>query len=61
MRVRMMRLLPGLADATGRGLRLLPGVAGALLLSGAAWMLTPVAGLAVAGVFLLAVDWRLSR
>lgn len=47
-----------LATAAGWALRMLPGVAGALLLSAAAWLIYVPAGLAVAGVFCLAADWR---
>ncbi|MFD7791022.1 hypothetical protein [Streptomyces sp. NPDC059759] len=47
-----------LASASGWVLRHLPGLAGAGLLSAAAWSIYAPAGLAVAGVFCLAVDWR---
>ncbi len=58
---RLARAVPALAGAAGRVLRVLPGIAGAALVSTAAWMLTPIFGLAVAGGFLLVVDWRLTR
>ncbi|WP_326786454.1 hypothetical protein [Streptomyces sp. NBC_00151] len=47
-----------LATAAGWSLRHLPGAAGALLLSAAAWLIYVPAGLAVAGMFCLAADWR---
>ncbi|MET7779573.1 hypothetical protein ABZU94_29755 [Streptomyces mirabilis] len=47
-----------LAAACGWAAARLPGVAGAALVSAAAWLVYVPAGLAVGGVFLLAADWR---
>jgi len=47
-----------LAAACGWAAARLPGVAGALLVSAAAWLVYVPAGLAVAGAFCLAADWR---
>jgi hypothetical protein len=50
-----------LASAAGRVVRWLPGAAGAALISWAALMVYVPAGLAVAGAFCLAADWRATR
>jgi len=47
-----------LAAACGWAAARLPGAAGAALVSAAAWLVYVPAGLAVAGAFLLAADWR---
>ncbi|MFE6482404.1 hypothetical protein ACFVGN_05615 [Streptomyces sp. NPDC057757] len=52
------KVVGALAAAAGWTLRYLPSVAGAVLLSAAAWMVYVPAGLAVAGVFCLVADWR---
>lgn len=49
-----------LAAFAGTALRLLPGLAGAALVSLAAWLVFPPAGIALAGLFLLLVDRRLA-
>lgn len=50
-----------LASAVGWTARRVPGLAGAGLLSWAAWQVYAPAGLAVAGAFCLWADWRGSR
>ncbi|MFE2041667.1 hypothetical protein ACFXAZ_12185 [Streptomyces sp. NPDC059477] len=52
------KLLGSVASAAGWTARYLPGVAGAVLASAAAWLVYVPAGLAVAGVFCLLADWR---
>lgn len=52
------RVVGALAAAAGWTLRMLPSTAGAVLLSAAAWLIYVPAGLAVAGAFCLAADWR---
>ncbi|MFE2132243.1 hypothetical protein ACFW9X_03190 [Streptomyces sp. NPDC059466] len=52
------KVVGALAAAAGWTLRYLPSVAGAALVSAAAWLIYVPAGLAVAGVFCLAADWR---
>ncbi|MEU0691437.1 hypothetical protein [Streptomyces uncialis] len=47
-----------LAAAAGWTVARLPGAAGALLVSAAAWLVYMPAGLAVAGGFCLLADWR---
>lgn len=47
-----------LASAAGWASRRLPGAAGAVLVSSAAWLVYVPAGLAVAGAFCLMADWR---
>lgn len=47
-----------LASASGWLARRLPGLAGAVLVSAAAWSVYTPAGLAVAGAFCLIADWR---
>jgi hypothetical protein len=54
-------MLGALASAVGWAVRKAPGVAGAVLVSCAAWQVYEPAGLAVAGTFCLWVDWRDSR
>jgi hypothetical protein len=51
-------MVGALASACGWVAARLPGAAGALLLSAAAWQVYTPAGMAVAGAFCLAVDWR---
>ncbi|MFD8797215.1 hypothetical protein [Streptomyces atroolivaceus] len=50
-----------LAGAAGWTIRVLPGVAGAGLVSAAGWMVYEPAGVFLAGVFCLAADWRRAR
>lgn len=50
-----------LASAAGWALRWLPSAAGAALISWAALLVYVPAGLAVAGAFCLAADWRAAR
>ncbi|MFE3381920.1 hypothetical protein [Streptomyces anulatus] len=50
-----------LAGAAGSFVRQLPSTAGACLVSAAGWMVYEPAGLALAGLFCLAADWRRSR
>ncbi|MFI0825717.1 hypothetical protein ACH4Q7_14815 [Streptomyces roseolus] len=50
-----------LAAAAGWALARLPGVAGAALVSAAGWMVYEPAGVALAGGFCLAADWRGTR
>jgi hypothetical protein len=52
------KILGALASAAGWTVRRLPGVAGAVLVSAAAWQVYVPAGLAVAGAFCLWADWR---
>lgn len=47
-----------LAGAAGAAVARLPGLLGAGLVSTAGWMVYEPAGLAIAGVFCLLVDWR---
>lgn len=52
------KVVGALAAAAGWTLRYLPSTAGAVLVSAAAWLIYVPAGLAVAGAFCLAADWR---
>lgn len=52
------KVVGALAAAAGWAAARLPGVAGAVLVSAAAWLVYVPAGLAVAGVFCLLADWR---
>lgn len=52
------KVVGALAAVAGWTLRYLPSAAGAVLVSAAAWLIYVPAGLAVAGVFCLAADWR---
>jgi len=52
------KALGALAAACGWAAARLPGVAGAVLISAAAWQVYAPAGLALAGVFCLLADWR---
>jgi hypothetical protein len=47
------------AERAGKGVRLLPGLGAAACFVTAGTLLAVPVGLAVAGVFLLLVDWRL--
>ncbi|MFJ5893783.1 hypothetical protein [Streptomyces californicus] len=55
------QMVGSLAAAAGWCLARLPGAAGAVLVSAGAWMVYAPAGLAVAGGFCLAADWRRTR
>ncbi|MFD4557600.1 hypothetical protein ACFWP5_25305 [Streptomyces sp. NPDC058469] len=55
------KMLGALASAVGWAARKTPGVAGAVLVSCAAWQVYAPAGLAMAGAFCLWMDWRDSR
>lgn len=52
------KVVGALAATAGWTLRYLPSVSGAVLVSAAAWLIYVPAGLAVAGAFCLAADWR---
>ncbi|GKQ34586.1 hypothetical protein [Streptomyces sp. A012304] len=54
-------MVGALASAAGWAVRWLPGATGAALISWAALMVYVPAGLAVAGLFCLAADWRAAR
>ena len=53
------RLATALASAAGAALRVLPGAAGAALVSWGAGLAWPPLGLATAGAFLLMLDRRM--
>ncbi|MCP9209290.1 hypothetical protein [Streptomyces cucumeris] len=53
------RAAEALAGAAGAATARLPGLAGAGLVSAAGWMVYEPLGLAIAGAFCLAMDWRM--
>lgn len=52
------KVVGALAAAAGWAAARLPGAVGAVLISAAGWMVYAPAGLALAGAFCLAADWR---
>lgn len=52
------KLVGALAAVAGWVVAKTPGVAGAVLISSAGWLVYEPAGLALAGAFCLAADWR---